>query len=194
MTSQTGKNRHGRCGTVAGALAVGLMAGFGAPTALAEPEPTPVTDASPSETETATMTADQALAIIANEYDTGAGGGQISNLIHDILTLRAQGFKPSNGNKLAIQKALEKRPNQTPLIEALKQTLNYQLMLKTRQAAASAPPSEFTVGGGQMPAGQMPPGQMAPGQMAPGQMPGQTTPGNPGVFPGPSGGITLPIG
>ena len=26
-----------------------------------------------------TMTADQALAIIATEYDTGAGGGQISN-------------------------------------------------------------------------------------------------------------------
>jgi hypothetical protein len=193
MTSQTGKHRRGWRSAVTGALAVGLMAGFGAPTALAEPEPTPVTDAQPRETEapaTPTMTADQALAIIANEYDTGAGGGQLSNLIHDVLTLRAQGFMPSNGNKMAIQKALEKRPNQTPLIEALKQTLNYQLTLKSRQAVASTPPSEFTVGGGQTPPGQMPPGQMSPGQMSPRQMPGQT---NPGIF-GPSGGITLPIG
>ena len=39
------------------------------------------------------MTADEALAIIAKEYDMGAGGGQLSNLIHEVLTLRAQGFK-----------------------------------------------------------------------------------------------------
>jgi hypothetical protein len=189
MTSQTGRNRRGwrrafTGGVAGGTLAIGVMAGLAAPTALAQPEPTPVTDADaqPSETEapaTPTMTADQALAIIATEYDTGAGGGQISNLIHDVLTLRAQGFMPSNGNKLAIQEALEKRPNQTPLVEALKQTIAYQLTLKTRAAAAGAPPSGFTVGGGQMP---------------PGQSPNPANPGNQGVLVGPSGGVTQPIG
>jgi hypothetical protein len=187
MTSQTGMNRRDwrrviTGGVAGGALALGLLAGLSAQAAQAEPQPTPVTDAERSETEapaTPTMTADQALAIIATEYDTGAGGGQLSNLIHDVLTLRAQGFMPSNGNKLAIQEALEKRPNQAPLVEALKQTLSYQLTLKTRQAAAGAPPSGFTVGGGQMP---------------PGQSPNPANPGNQGVIVGPSGGVTQPIG
>ena len=32
------------------------------------------------------MSADDALAIIARDYDMGAGGGQLSNLIHQALT------------------------------------------------------------------------------------------------------------
>ena len=39
------------------------------------------------------MTADQALSIIATDYDTGAGGGQLSNLVHQVMKLRSQGFK-----------------------------------------------------------------------------------------------------
>ena len=46
------------------------------------------------------MTADQALAIIHNEYALGDGGGQLSTLIDDVMKMRAQGFKPSNANKL----------------------------------------------------------------------------------------------
>jgi hypothetical protein len=184
MTSQTGTNHHFWRRVVAGsAMGVGLVVGIGSPAALAQPEPTPVTDAPPNQQAeapaTPTMTADQALAIIANEYDTGAGGGQLSNLIHDVLTLRAQGFMPSNGNKMAIQEALEKRPNQTPLVEALKQTLNYQLTLKSRQAAAGAPQGGFNAGINQLP---------------PGQQPNPTDPDNTGVFLGPTGGITQPIG
>ena len=188
MTSQTGKNRSGRrrviTGAMAGgALAIGLMAGFAAPTALAEPEPTPVTDAPPGQQAeapvTPTMTADEALTIIATEYDTGAGGGKLSNLIHDVLTLRAQGFKASNANKIAIQEALEKRPNQTPLIEALEQTLSYQLMQKSRQAAAGAPQGGVNAGINQLP---------------PGMSPDPTNPDNSGIFLGPSGGVTQPIG
>ena len=177
MTSQTGKNRSGRrrviTGAMAGgALAIGLMAGFAAPTAMAEPEPTPVTDAPPGQQA-------EALTIIATEYDTGAGGGKLSNLIHDVLTLRAQGFKASNANKIAIQEALEKRPNQTPLIEALEQTLSYQLMQKSRQAAAGAPQGGVNAGINQLP---------------PGMTPGPTAPDNTGIFIGPSAGITQPIG
>ena len=183
MTSQTGKNRSGRRRVITGALAIGLMAGFAAPTALAEPEPTPVTDAPPGQQAeapaTPTMTADEALTIIATEYDTGAGGGKLSNLIHDVLTLRAQGFKASNANRIAIEEALEKRPNQTPLIEALEQTLSYQLMQKSRQAAAGAPQGGVNAGINQLP---------------PGMTPVPTAPDNTGIFIGPSGGITQPIG
>lgn len=81
-----------------------------------------------------TMTADEALAIIANEYMQGDGGGQLSALIDDVMTLRAQGYRPSNANKLAIQNALDHRPNQTPLVAALKETLAYQRKLQAQAA------------------------------------------------------------
>jgi hypothetical protein len=47
--------------------------------------------------------------------------------------MRAQGFKPSQANKDAIQDALDHRPNQTPLVEALKATLAYQRKLQAQQ-------------------------------------------------------------
>jgi hypothetical protein len=85
-----------------------------------------------------TMTADEALAIIATEYQQGDGGGQLSKLIDDVMILRAQGFRPSNANKLAIQDALEHRPNQTPLVEALKETLAYQRKLQAQAQMSQA--------------------------------------------------------
>ena len=54
------------------------------------------------------------------------------------MTLRAQGFRPSNANRLAIQDALEHRPNQTPLVEALKATLAYQRKLQAQAAMAGS--------------------------------------------------------
>ena len=141
MTLQTGKNRHGwrrvvTAGLAGGAVAAGVMAGFGAPTAMADPaDPTTQTDTPP------VMTADEALAIIDRDYDIGAGGGQLSTLIHDVLKLRALGFKPSNANKEAITKALDYRPNQAPLIEALQETLDTsascRLRCRTRTRASS---------------------------------------------------------
>lgn len=132
MTSQTSKNtgwRHAVTGVMTSvALAACFFAGIGS--AYAEPaaptDPTTETDAPPA------MTADQALAIIATEYDTGAGGGKLSNLIHQVMTLRSQGFYPSKGNKQAIEDALGKRPNQGPLVEALNETLAFQLKEKAR--------------------------------------------------------------
>jgi hypothetical protein len=164
MTAQTGRNREiwrrVVIGGIAGsALAAGLLTGVTAPTALAQPaEPTTETEAPPAaagqpgesctgddcaKPEEATMTADQALAIIKSEYDLGEGGGQLSQLIHDVMKLRDQGFRPSNENKLAIQDALEHRPNQTPLIEALKETLAYQHKLQARaeQSSSSSGPA-----------------------------------------------------
>jgi hypothetical protein len=138
MTSQNGEIRHrwrsGFAGAMAGsAIAAALVGGFGAPTAASEPaSPTTEAEAPP----TPTMTADQALAIIQSEYDTGAGGGQVSNLIHDVLALRNQGFKPSKANTEALQEALDKRPHQTPLVEALTATVTYQRKIKAQAAMA----------------------------------------------------------
>ncbi|OLP03375.1 hypothetical protein BVU76_04475 [Mycolicibacterium porcinum] len=150
-----------------GALAVGLLVGAGAPMAAADPvapaQPTPAADA-PAAPQ---MTADEALSIVAKDYDTGEGGGQISTLIHDILKLRQQGYKPSNANREAITEALDKRPNQVPLINALKSTLSYQRKLQA-QAQAQIPKQ----------------GVVNPG-IAP--IPG-------GGQPGPSAGIQVPLG
>jgi hypothetical protein len=184
MTSQTGKNRHGwrraiTGGVASSALALGLLMGFGSPATLAQPETDSQGDASPTEQAEVPQTADEVLAIIARDYDLGAGGGQLSNFIHEVLVLRSLGFMPSKANKDAIVEALEHRPNQTPLVEALKETVSYQRTLQARAEAAGAPPGGFVAGINQLP---------------PGQTPDPTDPDNTGVFLGPTGGITQPIG
>ena len=162
-------------GTLASsAVALGLVAGFGAPTALADDgDPTPQADAPPA------MTADQVLAIIAKDYDTGAGGGQLSNLIHSVLKLRAQGFYPSNANKQAIVKALDYRPNQAPLVAALQETLAYQNKVKAQMAASGQQPNPIVMGVNQLP---------------PGQQPTPANPGNAGAFIGGGLPISQPVG
>jgi hypothetical protein len=190
MTSQTSKNSRSwrrvvSSGAVVGTLAASVMIGVGVSTAVADPEDsvTPCTgadcskndDAAAAAEATPTMTADQALAIIASDYDTGAGGGQLSNLVHQVMKLRSQGFKPSNANRLAIEEALNHRPNQAPLIDALKATLAYQRKLQS-QSQLSVP------SGGPVP--------VMVGGPTPGPMPGPA-PGT-GAQPGPTLGI--PIG
>ena len=69
------------------------------------------------------QTADEVLATIYRDYDVGSGGGQLSNLIHSVMQMRSQGFKPSKANRDAIVEALDHRPNQGPLVQALKETL-----------------------------------------------------------------------
>jgi hypothetical protein len=175
MTLQTGTDRMNwrRAvigGLASGVLAAGLMTGFGASTAFAQP-------AEPSEPDTQTAdtrnagdnctgddcakpvageapvecpegmecnedgeatpqraNADQLLSQIYAEYSQGDGGGQISKLIDDAMKLRAQGYRPSGANATALQQALEFRPNQTPLVEALKETISYQRKLQAQAA------------------------------------------------------------
>ncbi len=129
MTSRTGRHTGTQRGAgrlaaslvAGGALAVGLMCAAPAAPVLAEPaSPTPTDSADATAADGASqMSADQALALIDKEYDTGAAGGQLSNLIHQVLKMRAQGYKASNANREAITAALDKRPNQQPLVEAL---------------------------------------------------------------------------
>ncbi len=93
---------------------------------------------------------------LAQEYAVGSGGGQLSNLLKMSLKLRAMGFKPSKANLAEIAQAMNYRPNQIPLIEALKDAIAYQQKIRAqmeilqqyqqRQGANSA-----VMGAGQMP-------------------------------------------
>jgi hypothetical protein len=145
--------RRSAAAALAGAAIVGgLVAGFSAPTALAQP----AQPAGPSAEPTRPMTADQALAIVARDYDLGAGGGQLSKLIDQVLSMRAKGFRPSAASRQAIVTALDKRPNQTPLIEALQATLvdqRRQMAQKGVQAPAQAAPPVATPGSPHAPMG-----------------------------------------
>lgn len=140
----------------ASALVGGLAAGVATPTALAQP----ADSSSSTEETTRPVSPDAILMMISNEYQTGRGGGQVSKLIEQVMTLRMRGIRPSVGNTQALAAALEKRPNQTPLIEALQETLTYQ-----RKQLARA--------GNQTPSGGGAPPVATPG-----------TPGGPGWAPG----------
>jgi len=164
MTLQTGKDRiDWRRALIGGVLAAGLMTGFGAPMAFAQPDEQ--TD-SASDTRTpgdnctgddcakpvageaqvecadddeecggpSRPNADQLLSQIHAEYSQGDGGGQVSKLVDDAMTLRAQGFRPSSANAAALEDALARRPHQTPLVEALKATIGYQRKLQAQAA------------------------------------------------------------
>lgn len=85
------------------------------------------------------VNADRILMLVHEQYHQGDGGGQISKLIDDAIKLRAQGFRPSNTNALALQDALARRPNQAPLIEALQATVSYQRKLMARSAIPAPP-------------------------------------------------------
>ena len=177
MTLQTGNLRRAVTAALASsAMAVGLLMGIGSATALADPaDPTPTQpEISPD------MSADEALAIIARDYDMGAGGGQLSTLIHEALKLRSLGFKASNANREAIAAALEKRPNQTPLIEALKETIAYQRKLQAQMQNANT--------------GQQPGFNMGQTPLPPGVPPDPGNPNNTGIGLIPGTAITQPIG
>lgn len=147
MTSQNGRRRL--VGALAGSVIAGaLFAGIGAPTVLAAPGDDGTTD-----TEAPAMTGEQALAIIQQEYDLGAGGGQLSNFVHEVLVLKNLGFRPSKANQTAIAEALDKRPNQAPLVEALKATVAYQRRIQAQAQAQQGQGSNpgFSIGGAPAP-------------------------------------------
>jgi len=146
VTQSATTNRLGRTlggAVLSGGLAVALTLGIGS--AIAQADPAADTAAQTDGTAQQPQTIDQLLASIDQQYDTGAGGGQISTLIHSVLALRQQGIKPSAANGQQILNALNYRPNQVPLINALKSTLAYQ----QKTQALMTPPSSgggYTVG------------------------------------------------
>jgi hypothetical protein len=104
------------------AVALGLLAGLGSATAHAD-----------------------VLDDIDAHYDTGSGGGQVSNLVHQSIKLRAMGFRPSSTNYKALQDSLNHLPNQGPLVDALRTTVMHQ---HTMQVQSQAPQNPITVGVG----------------------------------------------
>jgi len=157
MTLQTGNLRRTLKGAVAsGAMAVGLLMGIGSTTANAD-----------------------VLDDVGVKYMQGAGGGQISNFAKEALTLRALGFKPSKSNIEDLQAGWDYLPNQTRLVDALKNTVAYQRKMQAMQQNA-VPQQQGGYNMGQTP---LPPGV-------------PPDPGNPnntgiGVIPGTS--ITQPV-
>ncbi|WP_256277871.1 hypothetical protein [Mycolicibacterium grossiae] len=164
-----GRRRATTAAVLGGALVVGMLGA--APFALADPE-SPITpggsvtpvgpqaaggaaaaDGASAAPANDARAGDQALAEIAAQYDTGAGGGQIANLIHSVMILRSQGFYPSKGNVMALQDGLDKRPNQGPLVQALEETLAFQRRNKMRGQAQPQAPTTLGVTPGGAPAG-----------------------------------------
>ncbi len=82
---------------------------------------------------------------LANEFTTAAGGGQVSNLVNQSLKLRAMGIKPTGAELTGIQDSLKYRPNQTPLINALKTAVEGQTH-RYEQAQAAAKKGNYTIG------------------------------------------------
>ena len=81
-----------RRAAVAALAASALVGGLAvaAPTALAQPA-----DSSSSTEQTqAPISPDQVLMMISQEYQTGKGGGQVSKLIEQVMTLRMRGIRP----------------------------------------------------------------------------------------------------
>lgn len=144
QTTRSGWRRAFVGAMATGALTAGLLTGLGSAPAWADPTTEAATsdDATPAPA----MTADEALAIVASDYDTGAGGGQLSTLIHKVMKLRQQGYYPSNSNKQAIVDALDKRPNQAPLVKALESTLAFQLRQASRQTGGGPVLNPPTIG------------------------------------------------
>ncbi|KDF01971.1 hypothetical protein Y900_024330 [Mycolicibacterium aromaticivorans JS19b1 = JCM 16368] len=161
MTTQTASRHWRRAvrGTAIGALAAGLLVGIGTQQALADPSTAPANPTAPATADANGVpqfqSADQLLQFIDQNYDQGAGGGQLSNLIKSVMKLRAQGIKPSRTNIAEIQNALQYRPNQKPLIEALQNTLGYQqkifAQMQLLQQAQQRQQNNAVMGAGQMP-------------------------------------------
>lgn len=113
---------------------------------------------------------------LAQEYAVGSGGGQLSNLLRTSLKLRAMGFKPSKSNLAEIAEAMDFRPNQNPLISALKDTIAYQQKIKAQmEILQQYQQSQNGAGNAVMGAGQM------PADSNPAQIPGAPQPGAPAM-------------
>ena len=109
---------------------------------------------------------------LAEEYAVGSGGGQLSNLLKQVLKLRSMGFRPSKPYLDEIKDGMAHRPNQLPLIGALKDTIAYQQKIQAQtqilQNAQAKNANGAVMGAGAAP-GAANPANVAPQASAPGQ-------------------------
>ncbi len=122
MTSHSRLRRRVAGSVVGTGLAVSLSLGFGAASANAD-----VLDA------------------LSEEFSRGSGAGQVANLVNESITLRAQGYPPTQSDLAAVEASLAKRPNQGPMISALSATVAHQ---RKRQGMMSGPPAAPQLGFG----------------------------------------------
>jgi hypothetical protein len=113
---------------------------------------------------------------LAEQYAIGTGGGQLSKLLKISLKLRAMGYKPSQAYLDQVTEAAGYRPNQNPLIEALKNTIAYQAKVKAQTEILQGAQSQPGTNGAGMGAGQMP-GASSPGMTTGGMTTGGMTTG-----------------
>lgn len=115
---------------------------------------------------------------LAEEYAVGSGGGQLSNLLKTVLKMRSMGYKPSKQYLDEIKQAMTYRPNQLPLIGALKDTIAYQQKIAAQmqilQSAQAKNAGGMGTGAGSAP-GPANPANVAPQAAAPG-MPAAAAP------------------
>ena len=116
---------------------------------------------------------------LAEQYAIGASGGQLSKLLKVSLKLRAMGYKPSQKYLDQLAAAMEYRPNQNPLIDALKNTIAYQAKIKAQMEVLQAAQSQQNASGAAMGAGQMPSDGNAGGMTAGGTQAGAVAPAAP---------------
>lgn len=177
----------GTISAVRAVVAAGVTAAFGLaaaalaaaePTVIPSPTPTPSVAVSggvqaPTASSGSTAAATPAPASgdvldqLAEEYAVGSGGGQLSNLLKMSLKLRAMGFKPSKANLAEIAQAMDYRPNQIPLIEALKDTIAYQQKIRAQMEILQQYQKQQGANSAVMGAGQMP-GDSNPANLQPG--------------------------
>lgn len=109
---------------------------------------------------------------LAEEYAVGSGGGQLSNLLKTVLKMRSMGYRPSKQYLDEIKEAMTHRPNQLPLIGALKDTIAYQQKIQAQmqilQSAQAKNANGAVMGAGAAP-GAANPANVAPQATAPGQ-------------------------
>ena len=80
-----------------------------------------------------------------------------------MIKLRAAGFVPSKGDVTDLEAAMDKRPNQLPLIDALQSTVAYQKRSQARSSSQGSPSvNPATIGVNPLLPGQVPNPNAAP--------------------------------
>ncbi|MBV9088709.1 MAG: hypothetical protein JO044_02210 [Mycobacteriaceae bacterium] len=83
---------------------------------------------------------------LGKEFTTASGAGPIATLVNQSLKLRAMGFRPTKVQLDGITQAENYRPNQTPLIKALQETVAGQTRLQQQAQALQGGQNQYTVG------------------------------------------------
>lgn len=83
---------------------------------------------------------------LAAQYSTGAGAGQVANLLNKAITMRAQGINPSPASLAAVKSAMDRGPSQKSLIEALQGVVSFQMKKADQYGISSGPPTVEPVG------------------------------------------------